>query len=266
MKSVESALLAHWLKREGYISGHCHTVVYVRHTEGVAMFQRHQRKNSRKPLKCEASLISLIYYTDQPCISISYLYRTVVCHGDIREGSAHEVYEIMDKALKNRRYFYSVFDDTTLSLAKSSLRSIIHQRGLLAQLTRSSPAVFDFPTAWLELTASKELCHQPLQMKANKTGGFIDEVKDNSSSFWSTVRWSALDTSRSMHHLTLTLTASQLHKMASPLHIKKKNGGPEVRIRQGSSDGNVKKRCSANAQIIAEASTILGKRRRTSII
>lgn len=192
-----------------------------------------------------------------------------MCHGDIREGARHKFKDILDKSLKRRHQFHSVFDDTTLSWAKEALRLIIHQRGLTAQLTRPSPAVYDFPKAWLELTASKEPCQQPqqpLRMKAEGTGGLNDVVKDTSSPFWSTVRWAALDTSRSMRALTLCLKDDLLQNMASPPHIKK-NRRPEVGIQQGSSsNGNIQRRRSADVQVMAEAKTVLGKRHRTSHI
>ncbi len=180
----------------------------------------------------------------------------------MREGTAHKVKDILDKTLKRRHQLYNAFDHKTLSCAKEALRLIIHERGLSDQLTRSSPAVYDFPKAWMELTASMEPSQQPLtNLKADGTGDLNDVVRD--TSFWSTVRWFALDTSRSMRPLALTLKDSQLHKMASPLHIKK-NGRPEVGVQLSSSSTETPKtpktRHSADAQVISEAKAILGKR------
>lgn len=179
----------------------------------------------------------------------------------MRQGVAHDVKEVLYKALKNRRHFHSIFDDTTLSWANEALRHIIHQRGLSATLIQTSPSVYNFPKAWLELTASKDLCQDPPQLKAenNSHRGLDCEVKQAPSPFWSTVRWAALDTSRSMRSLTLTLRDEHLHKMASPLHIKK-FGRVDVAAQPVSSNVEKKRRRNADAQLMVEANEILGKR------
>lgn len=201
-------------------------------------------------------------------MNLFFMDRTVVCNGDMREGKAHEVLEVLDKVFKRRRYLYSIFDGRILSWANESLKLTINERGISAQLTQTSPAVYNFPKAWLELIATKDVLQQPHETKAesDNSGYLDDEVKETLSPFWSTFNWAALDTSQSMTSLNISISDNQLQKMASPLHIKK-SGQLEIGLKSGSTNGN-KKRCqNVDDRVMEEAKEILGqyqmKRQRT---